>query len=107
MTRKQFIKFLRRVGTSERVIKSYIKLIAQFGGAQSYQSVYNALKYSIINRMLYAYPPLESDDRYKLQLNLNADFWQHKIFPMYDVKPLEYSAIVRAVKEIDYDRKRT
>lgn len=107
MTRKKFIKFLRRVGTSERVIKSYIKLIAQFGGAQSYQSVYDAISQSIINRILYAYPSIEFDDRYKLQFNLNADFWQHKIFPTYDVKPLEYSAVVRAVKEIDYDSKRT
>lgn len=93
MTRKRFIKNLRSIGASEKVIKNYIKLVAKFGGAQSYQSIYDAIREAILKRILYECPPLQIEDRCELLFNLNTD-WQQKMYCLYDVKPLECGVVI-------------
>lgn len=93
MTRKRFIKNLRSIGVSEKVIKDYIKLVAKFGGAQSYQSIYDTIREAILKRILYECPPLQIEDRYELQFNLNTD-WQPNMYRLYDAKPLECGVVI-------------
>ena len=93
MTRKRFIKNLRSIGASEKVIKDYIRLVAQFGGAQSYQSVYDAIYKAILKRILYECPPLQIESRCESLFNLNTD-WQQNMYCLYDAKPIECGVVV-------------
>ena len=95
MTRKRFIKNLRSIGASEKAIRSYIKLVAQFGGAQSYQSIYDTIREAILKRILYECPPTLIDYKNELTYsNFGTDCYQSNMYRLYDVKPLECGVVI-------------
>ena len=95
MTRKKFIKHLRSIGTSEKTIKDFIKVIAKFGGKLSYQSAYDALQEQILEQLLKKLPPTQIDYRNELlDFNFDTDYYQYKMHPYYGVKPLDCGVVV-------------
>lgn len=99
MTKKRFIKHLRSLGTSKRVIRNYTELVARFGGAQSYQSIYDMLKEHIIKRMLMECPPTQINYIKMPWMNFDTNYYQQKIYDCYGVKPIEQNGFMY-IKEI-------
>lgn len=88
MTKKRFIKHLRSIGASEKVIRNYIELVAKFGGSQSYQSIYDMLKKHIIERMLMESPPTQINYIEMPKMTFDMNNYQQKLYLFYDVRPI-------------------
>lgn len=97
MTKKRFIKHLRSIGASEKVIRDYTKLVAEFGGTQSYQSIYDMLKKHIIERMLMESPPTQINYIEMPRMEFDISNYQQKVYDFCGVKLVEPSGILRSV----------
>lgn len=89
MTKKRFIKHLRSIGASEKVIRNYTELVAKFGGAQSYQSIYDMLKKYIIERMLMESPPTQINYIEMPKMEFDISNYQLRMYDLYGAKPIE------------------
>lgn len=99
MTKKRFIKHLRSIGASEKVIRNYTELVAKFGGSQSYQSIYDMLKKHIIERMLMESPPTQINYIEMPWMEFNTIDHQLRMYDFYDMKLIEPSGVI-CIKEV-------
>lgn len=97
MTKKRFIKHLRSIGISEKVIRDFTKLVAKFGGAQSYQSIYDMLTEQIVKRILMELPPTQINYIKMPWMEFDISNYQQKMYDFCGVKLVEPNGILRSV----------